>query len=45
LDVSEENERTWETRHWWKDNFKIDLKRIRNGDVDWVHVAQGRDQW
>jgi hypothetical protein len=29
----------------WQDNIKIDLKRIRYQDVDWIHVAQNRDWW
>jgi hypothetical protein len=32
-------------RHRWKDNIKMDLIEIRWGDVDWIHVAQDRDQW
>jgi hypothetical protein len=29
----------------WKDNIKMDLKEIRFGGVDWIHLAQDRDQW
>jgi hypothetical protein len=30
-------------RHWrrWEDNIRMDLKEI----VDWIHLAQYRDQW
>jgi hypothetical protein len=27
------------------DNIKIALREIGFGDVDWVHLAQGRDRW
>jgi hypothetical protein len=27
------------------DNIKIDLREIGWGDIDWIHVAQDRDQW
>jgi hypothetical protein len=29
----------------WKDNIKIDVREIQWGGVDWVHLAQDRDQW
>jgi hypothetical protein len=29
----------------WKDNIKIDLREIRFGDVDWIHLSQDRDRW
>jgi hypothetical protein len=32
-------------RRRWKDNIKMDLKEIRWGDVDWMHLAQDRGQW
>jgi hypothetical protein len=32
-------------RHRWEDNIKMDLRRIRWGDMDWIHLAQERDQW
>jgi hypothetical protein len=28
-----------------EDNIKMDLKEIRFGDVDWIHLAQDRDRW
>jgi hypothetical protein len=31
--------------HWWQDTIKIDLREIGFGVVDWVHLAQNRDQW
>jgi hypothetical protein len=32
-------------RHRWVDNIKIDLREIGWDDVDWVDLAQDRDQW
>jgi hypothetical protein len=29
----------------WKDNIKIDLRKIGWGGMDWIHVDQDRDQW
>jgi hypothetical protein len=29
----------------WEDNIKMDLREIRFGDVDWIHLAQDRDMW
>jgi hypothetical protein len=29
----------------WEDNIKMDLREIRFGDVDWIHLAQNRDVW
>jgi hypothetical protein len=26
-------------RHKWEDNIKMDLREIRFGDVDWIHLA------
>jgi hypothetical protein len=31
-------------RHRWVDN-NLDLGEIEQGGVDWIGVAQGRDQW
>jgi hypothetical protein len=33
------------TRHRWEDNIKIDLREIGWGEMDWIHLAQDRDQW
>jgi hypothetical protein len=32
-------------RRRWEDNIKIDLREIGRGDVDWISLAQGRNQW
>jgi hypothetical protein len=29
----------------WVDNIKMDLKEIGWDGVDWIELAQGRDQW
>jgi hypothetical protein len=31
-------------RHRWENNIRMDLTEIRWEDVDWIHLAQGRDQ-
>jgi hypothetical protein len=32
-------------RRRWEDNIRVDLGGIRSEDVDWIHLAQDRDQW
>jgi hypothetical protein len=32
-------------RHRWKDKIRIHLREIRWEGVDWMHLAQDRDQW
>jgi hypothetical protein len=29
----------------WVDNIKIDLREIGWDDMDWISLAQDRDQW
>jgi hypothetical protein len=29
----------------WEDNIKIDLREIGWADMDWIDLAQDRDQW
>jgi hypothetical protein len=29
----------------WKDNIKMDLRKIVFGDVDWFHWAEDSDRW
>jgi hypothetical protein len=29
----------------WKDNIKMDLRELGCSGVDWIHLAQDRDQW
>jgi hypothetical protein len=33
------------TRRKWKDNIKLDLREIRIDVVNWIQLAQDRDQW
>jgi hypothetical protein len=28
----------------WEDNIRMDLREIRWEDVDWIHLAQDREQ-
>jgi hypothetical protein len=32
-------------RRRWVDNIKIDLREIERDGMDWIDVAQVRDQW
>jgi hypothetical protein len=32
-------------RHRWEDNIKMDLREIGWEGVNWMHLAQDRDQW
>jgi hypothetical protein len=32
-------------RHRWVDNIKMDLREIGCYGVDWINLAQDRDQW
>jgi hypothetical protein len=29
----------------WKNNIRTDIREIRGEGVDWIHLAQDRDQW
>jgi hypothetical protein len=29
----------------WEDNIRIEFREIVWEDVDWIHLAQDRDQW
>jgi hypothetical protein len=33
------------TRRRWEDNSKMDLREIGWGDMEWIYLAQDRDQW
>jgi hypothetical protein len=33
------------SRRKWEDNIKIDLKEIAWGGINWIDLAQDRDQW
>jgi hypothetical protein len=32
-------------RRRWEDNIRMDLREIGFGGIDWIDLAQGRDQW
>jgi hypothetical protein len=32
-------------RRRWEDNIRMDLREIGWEGVDWIHLAQDRDQW
>jgi hypothetical protein len=32
-------------RRRWVDNIEMGLRKIWWGGMDWIHVAQDRDQW
>jgi hypothetical protein len=32
-------------RHRWEDNIKMDLRGIGWGSVEWINLAEDRDQW
>jgi hypothetical protein len=29
----------------WENNIKMDLREIRWGGMDWIHLAQDKDRW
>jgi hypothetical protein len=32
-------------RHRWEDGIRMDIREIGWGSVDWIQLAQDRDQW
>jgi hypothetical protein len=32
-------------RHRWVDNIKMDIRKTGWGGMDWIDLAQDRDQW
>jgi hypothetical protein len=32
-------------RRWWMDHIKMDVREIGWGGMDWIGVAQDREQW
>jgi hypothetical protein len=32
-------------RRRWEHNIRMDLKEVRWGGMDWIDLAQDRDQW
>jgi hypothetical protein len=41
----EENRPLWRPRRRRVDNIKIDLRKIGWDGMDWIDLAQNRDQW
>jgi ribosome recycling factor len=41
----EERRQLGRPRRRWVDNIKIDLRKIRWDDMDWIAQAQYRDRW
>jgi hypothetical protein len=33
------------TRRRWEDNFRMNLREIGWGGMDWIDLAQDKDQW
>ena len=33
------------SRRRWVDNIRMDLQEVNCGDVDWIGLAQDRDEW
>jgi hypothetical protein len=44
IEKPEEKKSVGRPRHIWKDNIKGDIKGIRWDSMDWIHLAQDRDQ-
>jgi hypothetical protein len=42
---SEGNGQLVRSRRRWEDNIKMHLREIEWGGVDWIHLAQDRDEW
>jgi hypothetical protein len=40
-----EMEKPWRLRHQWKVNIKINLKKERFEDVDWIHLVPDENHW
>jgi hypothetical protein len=32
-------------RRRWEDNIKMDIQKVRCGDMDWIQLAHDRDRW
>jgi hypothetical protein len=41
----DENMKLGEPRHRWEDNIKLFIKETGYVDVDWINLAQVRNQW
>ena len=36
---------SWQSRHRWEDNIKMDFQEARWGGMDWIDLAVDRDTW
>jgi hypothetical protein len=43
--MPEEKRSLGRPRRRWVNNFKMDLREIKWGGMDWIDLAQDRDQW
>jgi len=43
--IPEEKTPLVRARHKWEDNIRVDLREVGWENVEWMHLAQGRDQW
>jgi hypothetical protein len=41
----ERKDTTRKTRRRWEDNIRMDLREMGWGGMDWIDLAQDRDQW
>jgi hypothetical protein len=42
---AERNRSLGRPRHRWVDNIKMDLRHIVWGGMDWIDLAQDKEQW
>jgi hypothetical protein len=45
VEVPEGRRRLGGPRHRWNNNIRMVLVEIRWGGIDWIHLAEDRDQW
>jgi hypothetical protein len=43
--VNLKRQATWGTTHKWEDNIRMDVKETVWRFVDWIHLAEDRNQW
>jgi hypothetical protein len=45
VEMPKEKRRLGRSRRRWVDNIKMDLREIGWDGMDWIDLAQNRDQW
>jgi hypothetical protein len=45
VEKSERKRPVGRSRPWWEYNIKMDLREIGWGGIDWIDLAEDRDQW